>query len=545
MKWGLALVLALCALALLPGLRGPGPFDTHEAMDLQVARELIDAREALTPVLGSERLFEKPLLAYAPDVLMRVAAPTRPLAASRAWRAIVAALLVLVTGATAARHLGARAGVCAAAVLATTLVLPLAARVDGTQLIAALLAWTAIDGFTHAWFGHRGGEEPRLLISYACLACAAVIAGPLSALWPLAAAAIYQALTRRPGAWRKLRPGAGLLLVAGIALPWYGAMFERHGTAFLAKAVFFPYGLADQGTWFLGPLLLVSFVIVGFFPWSALLPGALQHAATWWRPARAPAGPGDLAPLARELHEEHAAHWFIACALGSLIPLLFYSRAPLTAVLPALPALAALCGRLLDHLIEDQARAGGAVLRGTQMLSMTGSVAAILLLMVSARIGEAAPAVRLLATIVFATSWLPFLAALTGRFRFAALLMLLPVAVCAPVASLRVVPAIEGYVTARPFALAVERAVPTRAALVLFDDPPPSLRFLTRHHFVRADGYPTLLAAPRAADGFVYFAYRPAREVAVRDRMAAESNGRASLEVLARSPGLVLARARA
>ena len=207
MKWGLLFVAALCALALLPGLKDPRPLDTQEAQDLQVARELIDAREALTPVLGSEPVFEKPLLAYAPDVLVRLAVPAHPLAASRAWRAILGMLLVLVTGATVARHLGARAGVCAAAVLATSFVLPLAVRLDGTQLIASLLAWMAIDGLTHAWFGRRGGHDARLVTSYACLACAAVIAGPLSALWPLAAAAIYQALTRRPGAWRALQIG--------------------------------------------------------------------------------------------------------------------------------------------------------------------------------------------------------------------------------------------------------------------------------------------------------------------------------------------------
>src|SRR5258706_7278674 len=135
MRWGIALIAALCALALLPGLRGPGPFDLREARDLEVARELIEAREGLTPVLGAEPLFEKPLLAYAPDVLVLLASPRHPLAASRAWRAVVVALLVLLTGATVARHLGARAGACAAAVLVTPLVVPLAARLDRTHLI--------------------------------------------------------------------------------------------------------------------------------------------------------------------------------------------------------------------------------------------------------------------------------------------------------------------------------------------------------------------------------------------------------------------------
>src|SRR5882762_5571868 len=109
MKWGVAFVALLCALVLLPGLRGPGPFDVHEAQDLQVAREMIDAHGALTPVLGSEPLFEKPLLAYAPEVLTLLAASERAVEVSRAWRAVLAVLLVLLTAATTARHLGGRA----------------------------------------------------------------------------------------------------------------------------------------------------------------------------------------------------------------------------------------------------------------------------------------------------------------------------------------------------------------------------------------------------------------------------------------------------
>ena len=79
----------------------------------------------------------------------------------------------------------------------------------------------------------------------------------------------------------------------------------------------------------------------------------------------------------------------------------------------------------------------------------------------------------------------------------------------------------------------------------MFDDPPPSLRFLARHNLVRADWYAQPLLAPRAQDGFVYLAYRPAREQAVSESIARESRGRATLEVLARTAGLVLARTKA
>ena len=553
MKWGVALVVLLCAAALLPGLTGTGPFDTLEARDMEVARELIAARTGSQTPLFTESLLEKPPFAYTPELLAQTAAPALPLAASRGWRIVVACLIVLLTGTTAARHLGARAGICAAAVLASSFTLPLAARLDGTQLLATLFGWIAVDGITHVWFTERGGRNARLVVCYAALACAAAVAGPLSALWPLGAAAIYQRLTRRKDAWRELHPVAGIVTIIALAAPWYAVMTQRHGAGFLLHALRFPYGLSDHRAWYLAPFMTVSFVIVGFFPWSALLPGALQHAAVWWRRARRGPDVADesiasataLAPLARELSEERAAHWFIACAIAALVPLLFYPRAPLTAVLPALPALAALCGRLLDHVIEDQARAGLPVFRAAQMLSMTGSVAAVLLMMLASRTGDAAPAFRLLATALFATAWLPLLAGLTGRHRLAALLMLLPVAVCTPIACFKLVPAAEGYLTARPFAAAIERHVPAAATLALLDEAPASLMFLSRHPNMRAHSLAEAYAAPRAADGYVYLAYRPSHEGELRDTVVAHAPRLGSLEVLARTPGLVLARIKA
>jgi hypothetical protein len=385
---------------------------------------------------------------------------------SRLWRVAVAVMLVLLTAAIGARHLGGRAGISAAAVLASSLGLVLAARVDGTQLLATLLGWVAAAAFGDAWFGRSAGRGGRLLIGYVALASVFVIAGPLPALWPFAAAAIYLALTRRPHGWRDLHVVPGVAIVLGIALPWYGAMIERHGAAFLRHAPLFPYALEPRLSFVLGPFLALSFVVVGMFPWSALLPGAFQHAATWWRRVRPNAlGTGaDPTNVVRELDEELAAHWFVACAGGALVPLLFYPFPPLSAVLPVLPAAGAAVRRLLDHLIEDQQRVGALVFRAALMLVMTGSLAAFLLWLVSGRVSQGAHEVRLLATVTFVTSWLPFLASMMGRHRLAALCMVLPVGVGAPVAGARVLPAIDGYLGTHEAAMTANRVMPPAGA---------------------------------------------------------------------------------
>ncbi|MEK7330074.1 MAG: hypothetical protein AAB113_04655, partial [Candidatus Eisenbacteria bacterium] len=86
----------LCAAVLFTGLGRIGFVDDREARDAEVARELIQRREVLTPLYAHEPRFEKPVLAYVPDALGRWLTPGSPLA-SRRLRAAAAVALVLLT----------------------------------------------------------------------------------------------------------------------------------------------------------------------------------------------------------------------------------------------------------------------------------------------------------------------------------------------------------------------------------------------------------------------------------------------------------------
>src|SRR5262249_10279865 len=138
-------------------------------------------------------------------------------------------------------------------------------------------------GLGDAIFDRRPGRPVRLVVAYAALAVALVVAGPLPSLWPLGGIALYVALRKRRELWARLQPWAGLLLMLGVALPWYGAMAERYGATFLGHAPFFPYAGEGRGSWLTVPMVVLSFLVIGTFPWSTLLPWALLHAATWWR----------------------------------------------------------------------------------------------------------------------------------------------------------------------------------------------------------------------------------------------------------------------
>ena len=548
MRFAPVVLAALCALVLFTGLGRTGFIDWREARGAVVARELVAHEEVLTPLLGTRALLEKPIAGYALDVVAEWLRPGSE-RASRLLRALAAVVLLLLTASIGAQHFGARAGWIAAGVLATSFAFPLAARTDGTQLLATLFAWAGCAGFADALFGRRGGRDARLLVAHGGLAAALACAGPLAALWPLAGVVLYARLARRPSSrsvpgLRELGIVAGAVLMVGVALPWYGAMITLHGAQFLARAPFFPYATETRGPWFAGLVLPLTFLAVGFFPWSAALPGAMTHAALWWRrlrqslpgaPRPAPTESG-LDPTSRELREESASHFFLACLVAALLPIIFYPGPPLPAVLPALPAAALLCARFLDHLIEDAERVGRALTRAVLMLGLTGSSGAVLLALAAQRLREGAPALNLLAALVLVTSWAPFLANFIGRRRIAAALVALPVALGTPAVTLRLMPAMEDYFGARAVADAAAAAAPPLASLVLIEPPPPSLRYYARRNLVQAASLAEAFGTYPAEDGRTYLAFRPARE-----REVARA-AQAPLEILLRTPALVLAR---
>ena len=512
------------------GLGTVGYLDVHEARDAEVAEEMNSAREYLTPLFGHEALFDRPIGGYLPELLTHDRRGESPVA-SRGLRAALAALLVLLTGAIGRRHFGRRAGFFAAMVLTSTLVLPLAARIDAAPLLGSLGAWLAVGVFAHALFrsdpasrANRFIPESRLAAAHVALGATVLTAGPLPALWPLGGVALYARLASRRDALRAVRPLAALVVLVGLALTWYGPMIERHGAAFSSRIAFFPYGAGEPGPWYAGALLTVSYLVAAAFPWSALLPAAFTHAALRWRRSEG------------EEREERASHFFIACLVAALAPIAFYPSPPLTAALAAAPAVALLCGRFLDHLVEDPSRLRGVFLRSNLMLGVTGTAVAIAFSLAGNRLTALFPALRWLAPFALLSSWAPFVAHyFLRRTAAAALLFALPVVLGVPLVASRLLPELEDFLNTRTVCEAMNSVSPKRAALTLLDEAPASLRLYLARNPVLIDHLETLPTL-RATDGYAYLAFRPSREKATAVRLGAP------LEVLARTPTLVLAR---
>ena len=527
---------ALLAVTLLPGLAAVEALDWREARDSTVAVESTTRREWVIPTLGHETWFEKPVAGYAHEMLAArllrrlVPGALSDVACSRLARAVLAIVLALLVAMIGQRCFGARAGWLGACALASMVALPLTARADGTQLSATLCAWLAIGGFLSLANGRRDLNDVTRLLSWLGIAAAALTGGPLSALWPLAGFALYFALARTKSGWKALRPVAGAVLVAGIALPWYGVMAALHGWTFVWHAVWFPYAAESRGAWYTGPLLAFSFTLVLAFPWTPVLGAALRDATTRLR-RRGANEPHDLRD------EGHVASLLIALALAGAAPIVLYPGPPLTAALPAMPAIALLCGRFLDRVLDGDVDPA-LLTHATRLTAAVGTAGALLAVMFAPRLAEASVPLRTLGVALLLASWAPLLADLLTRRKLAAAMFALPVALGAPLLLTQVLPAIEPWLGTRPIAEAMLSVSPPDAPLVLFEPPAPSLRLLLPRNFVVPAIPATALRRCVARDGYTYFAFAPEHE---HDAVRA---AQAPLEVLRRSPALVLARIR-
>lgn len=529
----LLLLGAVSVLGLFVGLGSTGFADDREARDAAVARETWVRHEFLRPMLGGEPELAKPLLAYVPELAGAAWTGSSP-AGSRAIRAAAAVLLVLGTGWLGARHLGRRAGWAAAAALATSLAVPLSVRGDGLIVFATLLGWMA--AFLFADVLLRGPSPWRVSLAYLALATTLVVAGPLPALWPLGGLALGLWWAHVPHLWRRLFPVAGLLAMIGLALPWYGAMAALSGGGFLLHALGFPYAEPSAGHWYALPARALGFLVVGFFPWSTLLPEAALRAVRWPPPidviALLTRGRGVSAPPPLTL-EPLLLGWLVVAAVA--MPL--SPAAPLSAALPALPAAALLVGRALDRVFERDPAWSRVAVQGALLMGVTGTAGALLTAMVSPRLAAAAPALRLAATFLLVSSWAPFAATLLRRPAVAVALMALPVALGTPLVFARTLPALEEYLDTRVAAEAFHATAPVGTPLLVVGTPPASLRLRVRDHLVEPLDLRVALREQRGSDGYAYVAFPAARESEV-----ARAASPAPIEVLIRAPSMDLAR---
>jgi 4-amino-4-deoxy-L-arabinose transferase-like glycosyltransferase len=181
-------------------------------------------------------------------------------------------------------------------------------------------------------------------------AVATLAKGPAGFGLPALCALAHVAATRR---WRVLLDAeivSGLLIVAVVALPWYVAVFVRHGSAFTDELIFhdmFNRAFSHVHDTNEGEDTSFRYYVTqlgyGLFPWVGLAPLGL---VAWMRRDEGDAGRRDGAVL--------LFVWLVlAFVLFTMMGTKFHHY-----ILPAVPPLAMLIGVALDEVIRDRTGKG-------------------------------------------------------------------------------------------------------------------------------------------------------------------------------------------
>jgi 4-amino-4-deoxy-L-arabinose transferase-like glycosyltransferase len=193
-------------------------------------------------------------------------------------------------------------------------------------------------------WGERRRQRLYFLAAWLFAAISTMAKGPAGFLLPVLCALAYVAVSRR---WRdllRIEIASGVLILFAVALPWFVAMYVRHGQPFTDRLLFhdmFKRAFTHVHDTNEGDDVSFRFYIwqLGYamFPWTGLVPAAL----VWF--------------LRRREEDDRKSDasvflvmWFVfAFALFSLMLTKFHHY-----ILPAVPPAAMLTGVLLDDLLD-------------------------------------------------------------------------------------------------------------------------------------------------------------------------------------------------
>jgi 4-amino-4-deoxy-L-arabinose transferase-like glycosyltransferase len=217
--------------------------------------------------------------------------------------------------------------------------------------LQALLWMQAIGLVLYLEWGERRRQRLLFLAAWLCAALATMAKGPAGLVLPAAALLAWMVSARRLSDLSKLELTAGLLTVCAVALPWFLAMYARHGSGFVDRLLFHDMfkrafshvhdtneGDDTSFRYYVWQLGYATFPLVG------LVPAALAGLAR----ARLTNARGHTLVL--------FGLWFVlSFCLFAFMGTKFHHY-----ILPVVPAAAALVGVLLDELWRSAGPHAGA-----------------------------------------------------------------------------------------------------------------------------------------------------------------------------------------
>jgi 4-amino-4-deoxy-L-arabinose transferase-like glycosyltransferase len=293
------LLVAFCGFLFFYGLGAFGLLGADEPRYAQVAREMLERSDWVTPTLQGKPWLEKPVLYYW-EAMVSFRAFGITDRAARLPAAFDAALLVAAVYFFLARFrpgsefdgaliTASSAGVIGFAHAAGT-DMPLAAA-----LSMALLAW-------YAW--NESGRHSFLAAFYIFLALGTLAKGPVAPALSAVIIFLFVAVKRDWQAILRSLWVPGIILYMAVGMPWYVGVQLRNPEFFRVFILEHNFARFSTDTyhhhqpfWFYLPVFLLTMM-----PWTvALIMSVLESVRGMWCGAPAPKGAADLAELAASL----------------------------------------------------------------------------------------------------------------------------------------------------------------------------------------------------------------------------------------------------
>jgi len=237
-------------------------------------------------------------------------------------------------------------------------------------LIQGLL-WSLVLGFVlYLNWGERRLRRLFYLAAWFFGSVATMGKGPEGVVIPGMCAFAWVCTKRRWSELLQLEAVSGLLMWCGLALPWFIAMYVRHGTLFTDRLIF--HDMWDRATQHVhdtneGDDTSIRFYLwqLGYalFPWTGLAPLGLMY---WLRRGdSADRGKGDAAVF--------LFMWFLfSFGLFTFMGTKFHHY-----IFPAVPAIAMLVGIMLDQMLEGEEPSAP----GGRLMYLCGTFAGAMLLL--------------------------------------------------------------------------------------------------------------------------------------------------------------------
>jgi 4-amino-4-deoxy-L-arabinose transferase-like glycosyltransferase len=379
-----AIVASVAALVFFTNLGGARLWDRDEPRNAVCAREMLEAGDWVVPRFNAELRDHKPVLLYW-FMMSAYAIFGQTEFAARFWSAALGVGTVLATHHIGRRLFGARVGVWAGVILASTFMFDMAARAATPDSVLIFFTTTSLLVYVLGTFAPsdaaREGLAPRLrvegrwfpsswpacVLMYALMGVAVLAKGPVGLVLPTAVIGMFlliAALPQKEGAprWLKplrpfaplhffrtcwsMRPITALAVAAIVALPWYVWVHVRTDGAW-TRGFFLTHNLGRATAPMEGHdgsiLFYPAAILVGFFPWSVFAAPLAIH-------------------VARKLRGNQPWRWgyiFAACWVGVYVVLFSIARTKLPSyITPMYPGLALLAGCFIHQWMRGAAEVG-------------------------------------------------------------------------------------------------------------------------------------------------------------------------------------------